>query len=84
MKLSSKSALSFATSSPQTNWSLPTDLSNNARISEHGKIHFKALIKELKRPWSHCSMDGYKSPVMVGVFYGASDEVWPNGESRYR
>ena len=84
MKLSSKSALSSATSRPEMNWSFSTDSSNNARISEHGKIHFKRLIKELTRPSSHCSTDGYKSPVTVGVFYGASDEAWPNGKSRCR
>ena len=75
MKLSSKSALSSATSRPKMNYLLSTDSSNNARISEHGKTHSKTLINELKRPSSHCSMDGYKSLVMVGVSYGALDEV---------
>ena len=84
MKLSSKSAPSSATSRPEMTWSLSIDSSNNARISGHGKIHFKTLTKELKRPWSHCFTDGYKSPEMVGVFYGASDEAWPNGKSRCR
>ena len=78
-KLSSKSALSSPTSSPEMNGALSTDSSNNARISGHGKIHSKRLIKELKRPSSHCFMDGYKSPIMVSVLHGASDEAWPNG-----
>ena len=84
MKLSSKSVQSSAWSSPELNRSFSIDLLNNDKISEPGKTHFKRLTKELKRQWSHCFKDGYKTPVTVNVFDGASGEAWPNGESRCR
>ena len=84
MKSSSKSAQSSVTSIPELNSSRPTDVSNNARISEPGKIHSRRLTKKLKPQSSHCSMDGYKTLVLVSVLNDASNEVWAKDESRCR